>query len=375
MVWNWEQKDWPNFTWDTNEIKTFEEKYLYLSGKLVGSINHLDKADELSFATDLMASEAVNTSLIEGEILNRNSVQASIRRNFGLETDSRRVEPAESGIADMMTDLYTGYDQKLTQDKLYQWHRMLTNGRTDLRSVGQYRSHNEPMQVVSGPIGNFTIHFEAPPSTQVRQQMKIFLSWYNKVRNQSPLINPLSRSAITHLYFVSIHPFEDGNGRLARALSEKTLSEDLGKPTLTSLAFSIGQNRDRYYKALEFNNKKLEITDWIIYFAETLLKAQQHTMDLLEFIIEKTKLYDRVKDQLNKRQQKVIDRIFQEGLTGFKGGLSAENYIKITGASRATATRDLQDLTRIEALYKTGELKSTRYHLNIKLSQPTQANY
>ena len=175
----------------------------------------------------------------------------------------------------------------------------------------------------------------------------------------------LTRAGIAHLHFVSIHPFEDGNGRIARALAEKSMAQTLGQPTLIALAYTIERGRKAYYAALERNNQESNITDWLTYFAETVLDAQRNTMRRVDFYIAKAKLYERLRGKLNLRQDKLIARMFREGIDGFKGGLSAENYISITQASRATATRDLQDLVAMEALTKTGELRHTRYHLNI----------
>ena len=168
---------------------------------------------------------------------------------------------------------------------------------------------------------------------------------------------------------MSIHPFEDGNGRIGRLLAEKSLALCQGAPTLISLSQTIERNRKAYYDALERNNKSVEITNWLIYFGNTIIEAQSYSLGLIEFIIAKTKLYDRVRGKLNERQDKVIKRMFREGPAGFKGGLSAENYISITGASRATATRDLQDLVIKGALIRTGELKSTRYYLNLNTEE------
>ena len=177
-------------------------------------------------------------------------------------------------------------------------------------------------------------------------------------------MNALERAGIAHLYFVLIHPFDDGNGRISRALAEKALSQSLGQPALTSLATTINAERKKYYTALEAVRSS-DITQWLVYFAETVLAAQEHTLQKIDFVIGKTKLYDRVRDRLNERQDKALKRMFQEGLAGFKGGLSADNYMKITGASPATATRDLADLVEKKALYKTGELRHTRYFLNL----------
>jgi Fic family protein len=193
------------------------------------------------------------------------------------------------------------------------------------------------------------------------QQMKQFIQWFN----QSSSLPALTRASIAHLYFVCIHPFEDGNGRIARALAEKALSQALGQPTLIALSQTIQGQRRAYYDVLERNNKQLEITDWVAYFADTILQAQRHAQAMVEFLIAKARLYDRIANQLNARQAKVLTRLFDAGVNGFEGGLSAENYISITCTSRATATRDLQALVEMGALKREGELKGTRYALNL----------
>jgi Fic family protein len=223
---------------------------------------------------------------------------------------------------------------------------------------------------VSGPIATPKVHFEAPPSDKIPTEMNRFLTWFNHTApdGQQPLPT-LTRAGIAHLYFESIHPFEDGNGRIGRALSEKALSQSLGRPTLIALSQTICRNRKAYYTALEDNSKDLNITDWLLYFTRTVLEAQQYTQRLIDFLIAKTRLYDRLRGKINERQDKALARMFREGLDGFKGGLSAENYLKITNTSRATATRDLQSLVELGALRKTGELKHTRYWLSI-LKEP-----
>lgn len=366
MKWNWQQEEWPRFTYDREALAECEAQLLHKAGMLLGAIKYLAEEEKTRLTIDLISNEAVTTSEIEGEILNRDSVQSSIRRNFGLETDNRKVPPAEQGIAAMMTDLYRKYDQLLSEKQLFGWHEMLARGRTDLKRIGAYRTDAEPMQVVSGPIGKSKVHFEAPPSKAMRQEMSRFITWFNSTApdGRQPL-PALTRAGIAHLYFVSIHPFEDGNGRIARALSEKALSQCLGQPTLIALSHTICRQKQAYYKALADNNKTLEITDWLVYFAKTLLEAQRYTQRCIDFLIEKTKLYDRLRGTLNARQEKVLARMFREGLEGFKGGLSAENYLAITKTSRATATRDLQDLVEMGAFRRTGERKHTRYALSI----------
>lgn len=210
------------------------------------------------------------------------------------------------------------------------------------------------------------VHFEAPPAAAVPNEMRRFFEWYRETGPEGTARLPmLTRAGICHLSFVSIHPFEDGNGRLARALSEKSLAEGLGKPALIALSAAIQRNRRTYYDMLERGNKRNEITDWLVYFAGTVLGAVAESQRWVEFLIEKTRLIDRLRGKWNERQERVFLRMAREGTAGFKGGLSAENYLAITGTSRATATRDLQGLVEMGALVRSGRLKGTRYRLAI----------
>ena len=179
----------------------------------------------------------------------------------------------------------------------------------------------------------------------------------------------LTRAGVAHLYFQSIHPFEDGNGRIGRAIAEKALAQSLGQPTLTALAATILARRKDYYEALEAANKENEITRWLMWFAGVAIEAQHRTIALVEFLIGKTKLLDRLKGQLNARQEKALLRMFREGPDGFKGGLSAGKYSTITGSSPATTTRDLADLVAKGALVREGERRYARYRLSIPLRQ------
>lgn len=365
-TWNWQQKDWPEFLYNSAKLEALEAEFLRQAGVFMGAIRHVGEDDKQQLCVELISSEALNTSEIEGEILNRDSLQSSIRRNFGLATDNRRIPPAEQGIAQMMVEIYRNSDTPLTDDLLFHWHQMLMNGRRDLKNIGRYRTDDHPMQVVSGPVHAPKVHFEAPSSKAVSKEMKRFVQWFARTAPNGKTPLPiLTRTGIAHLYFVCIHPFEDGNGRIGRAIAEKAISEGLGQSTLLALSQTINRGRKTYYEMLESSNKDNEITDWLLYFARTVVAAQSQAQNMVDFIIAKTKFYDRLRGQFNERQDKVIARMMREGTDGFKGGLSAENYIRITGTSRATATRDLQDLVEKQALTRTGSLKSTRYHLNI----------
>ena len=361
MKWNWQQPNWPNFIYNSSALTEMEERFA-LNAKVILAIQrYLDSEDKDYLKVTIVSEEALKTSEIEGEYLNRDSLQSSVRKHFGLSSDNRRPSAAEFGISEMMIDLYQTFARPIGHDHLYQWHLMLTNGRKDLNDVGRYRTHEDPMQVISGPIGNPKVHFQAPPSRDVLDQMEEFINWFNDGEGVLP---PLTRAGIAHLYFLCIHPFEDGNGRIGRAIVEKILAQFTGQPSLIALSKVIQSNKKAYYTALESNNKIMDITNWLEYFAKTILEAQEYTHKFIDFLIRKAKFYSSNKDKLNQRQEKVIQRIFQEGLEGFEGGLSAQNYIAITGTSRATATRDLSDLVSKNILLVRGERKSSRYELN-----------
>lgn len=362
MLWNWKHENWPKFTYSAEKLVGFENTFLHKSGVLLGSLKHVSNEDKDNLKVDLMSDEAFKSSEIEGEILNRESLHSSIRKHFGLKSDNRKVSPAEYGISEMMVELYKSFDSPLSHNQLFAWHQMLMNGRRDLDNIGKYRSHEDPMQIVSGRIDQPNVHFEAPPSREIPEEMGAFISWFNN----STKLEPLTRAGIAHLYFESIHPFEDGNGRIGRAISEKSLSQSLNRPTLIALSHVIAINKKKYYSALQSNSVGLEITDWLIYFCEMVLEAQDYTQSLIEFLIEKGKFFLRFRNLLNERQQKVVDRIFKEGINGFIGGLSADNYIKISGTTASTATRDLQKMVDLGAMIKTGQRKGTRYYLNIE---------
>ena len=366
MKWNWEQPGWPEFSYDPAAMEPLERQFLLHSGEFIGARKHVSTADQDRLKIELISDEAVKTSEIEGELLNHHSVQSSLIHQFGLGPDKPRISPAERGIAEMMVDLYRTFASPLSDRMLFRWHRMLLKGNRDVAAIGRYRKTGDPMQVVSGPLHRRRIHFEAPPSNQMSREMKAFNAWFNESAQRGKnALSSITRAGMAHLYFESIHPFEDGNGRIGRAISEKALAQSLGQPSLVALALTIERGRKDYYAALERNNKSNDITDWLAYFGHVILDAQATSIKRLEFYLAKARFYERMRGQMNDRQDKAIARMFREGIDGFKGGLSAENYIIITRTSRATATRDLQDLVSRGALTKTGELKHTRYHLNL----------
>jgi Fic family protein len=372
MKWNWQEENWPHFSWDAKKLARAEMLFAKGAGLIAGITRHLDSNDQEIFTVEVMSREAIGTSAIEGEYLNRESVQSSIRRQLGLSTESFKATPAEKGIAEMMVNLYHSISLPLDHETLFRWHRMILNERHDLKDIGCYRSHADPMQIVSGPDYARKVHYEAPPSSQIIKEMDRFIEWFNQTqpRGVTPIAT-VTKAALAHLWFESIHPFEDGNGRIGRAIAEKALSQGISLPVLTALAGTLHKRRKEYYHALEMASQGLEVTDWLLWFGSAVIEAQQRSQAQVEFLLGKTRLLDKIHGQLNTRQEKTVFRMFQEGSEGFKGGLSAKNYASITGALPATTTRDLVDLVEKGVLYRTGELKSTRYHLTLQL-QPVK---
>lgn len=363
MIWNWQAKTWPNWAYDAAALAAQEQAYLLGAGKLVGAWSHLSGESQREVSVELLTDEAMKTSAIEGEYLDRASVQSSMRRAFGLQAE-RRHGQAESGVADLMADGFSSWRTPLTAEALFSWHHMVCRGRADMQDLGCWRRSGDPMQVVSGPYQKLAVHFEAPPAAQMPEQMTAFIAWFNRTgpAGQTPL-PALTRAGLTHLYFVSIHPFEDGNGRIARALSEKALAQAIDHPSLAALSLQIERSRKAYYAQLEANNKTMSVTGWLSWFSDTVLQAQTHSRAQISHLIFKAQAMDRWRDQLNPRQIKVVLRVFDAGPEGFSGGLSAANYMRIADTSPATARRDLGELVSLGLFQRTGERKATRYWL------------
>lgn len=365
QTWNWMLEKWPHFSYDKEALQALEFQFSQSSGKVLGVFKYLKDSSQENLLVEILSEEAMKTSEIEGELLNRDSVQSSIKRNLGLTTDRKKVPPAEYGISEMMVDLFHQFDKPLTHEHLFEWHKMVCNGRRDIKDIGCYRTHEGPMQVVSGAWGREKIHYEAPPSDSMPAEMNKFVSWFNSVHHESSTMLPLAKAGISHLHFVCVHPFEDGNGRIGRAIAEKSLALSIKQPTLIALSYSIEANKKAYYGMLEKSNTTLDITEWLLFFGHTILDAQEETMKRVDFLMKKTKFFDGFTQQLNERQLKVLQRLFDAGHKGFDGGLSADNYKKIAKTTASSATRDLQDLIAKDILVQTGKLKGTRYWLNV----------
>lgn len=362
MPWNWELSDWPKFRYDPSNIIQMEKKFLLGVGGASAYLKTIEAEEYNRFIVEILSSEGLESSKIEGEILDRESLQSSIKQQFGLQNVVKRGADKETRMARILCDVYESFDKPLTHEMLWLWHATLFKGLFNIEDCGKYRTHAEPMQIVSNRLGSERVFFEAPPSAKVFDEMTDFIDWFNSTNGSGSI---LGRAAIAHVYFESIHPFEDGNGRIGRILVEKILSQGVGRPVLIAISKKLEKRKKGYYAELEKCNRKLDVQDWVEFFSSVVLEAHEESMDLLYFLIKKAKMLNALTEQINPRQMKVLLRMFAEGLNGFKGGLSAENYIAITKTTRATATRDLTDLVKKGALVKMGELRHTRYRLNL----------
>lgn len=367
MKYNWQLSDWPEFTYDLGPSEKNLFAFAERVGRVSGLLEGLSEIAQMETIIEMMVSEAIKTSEIEGEILNRKDVMSSVRNNLGLASTKEQVgDKRAEGAAALMIAVRKHYAKPLTEEMLFEWHSILMQGSRGIKK-GAWRDHEDPMQVISGPIGKEKIHFEAPPSKAVPKEMKAFIKWFNDTApgGKKEITKPPVRSALAHLYFETIHPFEDGNGRIGRAISEMALSQGVGRPILLSLSVSIEKNRNSYYDALKASQRSNEVTKWIEYFVKTCLDAQIYAEEQINFTLKKTKFFDRFKEELNERQLKVVRRMLEEGPAGFKGGMSAKKYIAIAKTSKATATRDLQELVTLGVLKPEGGGRSTRYTVNL----------
>jgi len=292
---------------------------------------------------------------------------SSIRRNLGIDlSPENQKDKRAKGIAELLMAVRNTFLEPLTTEMLCHWHHLLFNHQTKISS-GQWRTGSEPMQIISGAIGKEIVHFEAPPSSAVSKEMEELVNWYNSNNSlaEGKITNALIRAAIAHLYFETIHPFEDGNGRVGRALAEKALSQSLGFPVQLSLSLAIEADRNAYYTALKNAQRTLEITDWLIYFAQVILEAQRNAKQVVQFTLKKSKFFELHKANLNESQMKVINKMLDQGTAGFEGGITDKKYMGITSVSKATATRHLQHLAEIGALIQTGAGRMVRYELNL----------
>ena len=362
MTYNWQFPNWAEFTYNDSVIDSLTTVFALETGEIKGFIQSISSSVQEDTILQLMISEAVKSSEIEGEFFSRQDIMSSIKRHLGVSKNFAHVRDKKAlGIGALMVEIRNSYQDRLTEKMIKSWHKILMNASPHI-NAGKYRTGTEPMQVISGAVGREIIHYEAPPSYNIPQEMKSFIKWYNNFKVEAGDIKKaLIKTSICHLYFESIHPFEDGNGRIGRAIAEKCLSQSLGVPVLISISSVIERDKKKYYNALKKAQRSLEITNWIFYFSSIILEAQKNAKQVILFTLNKTKFLDKHKDNLNERQLKVILKIFDFGIEGFEGDITAKKYISITKSSRATATRDLQDLVEKNILSQKGAGRNVKY--------------
>jgi Fic family protein len=372
LRWIWQQPDWPHFHWQSERLAHLLRECVQAQGQLLGMSSSAGREFSAQSELDALLQNIVTSSAIEGEQLNVGSVRSSLARRLGIEqVDGSRVSKRSEGLAELMLDATQHFDQPLTLARLLHWHEWLfpaqDNDFIQQRvHVGALRGH-EPMQVVSGRLDRPTVHFEAPPRHGLEQQLEAFLDWFEISRAQAQL-DPLLRAGIAHFWFVTLHPFDDGNGRLTRAITDLALAQAEDQAIrFYAMSASILDDRSGYYRALETSQKAtLDITDWLEWFLQTLLRSLQQAMPRIESVLGKARFWQKHRGlTLSAEQAKVLNRLLDGGENGFEAGISAVQYQAVAKVSKATATRHLAELLDKGFLIRLpGGGRSTRYRIN-----------
>jgi Fic family protein len=369
QYWIWQQNDWPNFTWQGEALGELLRQCTHSQGRLQGKMGVVGEALSQQSMLDALLQNIITSSAIEGEELNAGSVRSSLARRLGvLEHDPSRRTARSEGLAELMLDATQQHTQALSLPRLLHWHTLLfPDQNTSLLAadlhIGTLRGE-EPMQVVSGRLDRPVVHFEAPPRDGLEAQLNLFIDWFN---GASLELDPLLRAGIAHLWFVTLHPFDDGNGRLTRALTDLALAQ--GDPQATrfyAMSASILDNRYRYYRILEHTQKSgLDITQWLTWFLEILLASIDLALANIDRVLGKTRFWQTHRTvPLSEEQLKVINGLLDGGAKGFESGISANQYQAVAKVSKATATRHLADLVEKGLLVRLpGGGRSTRYQI------------
>lgn len=370
--WIWQQPDWPNFTWQSERLTPLLRECVQAQGRLMGMASSVDRSLSAQNELDALLQNIVTSSAIEGEQLNVDSVRSSLARRLGLEVvDGDKVSQRSEGLAQLMLDATQRFAQPLTLPRLLEWHTWLfpdqdMNVAARSIHIGELRG-DEPMQVVSGRLDKPTIHYEAPPRLGLEQQLDTFLAWFAASQKQDGL-DPLLRAGIAHFWFVTLHPFDDGNGRLTRTLTDLALAQGEAQAIrFYAMSASILDDRSSYYRVLETSQKSAtDITEWLQWFLQTLLRSLQQAMTRIEAVLGKARFWQANRDaKLSAEQIKVLNRMLDGGQRGFADGISAAQYQAVAKVSKATATRHLAELLEKGCLQRLpGGGRSTRYQVS-----------
>lgn len=353
--------------WDTAQLLAPLGECRLLQGKLLSKVSGLGFKLEHHAQAEILVEETLKTSAIEGEQLDVRSVRSSVARRLGLPSAGLPVDRRIDDLVSVLLDATQNFATPLTDKRLWGWQAALfPSGYSGMHQVkvGGWRDGVEPMRVVSGAVGREKIHFEAPASQRIDKEMQGFLSWWDESAGK---VEGVIRAAVAHFRFVTIHPFEDGNGRIARALTDMALAQDDKQPTrYYSLSAQIMAERESYYNILEKSQKgTCDITEWLAWFLGCFARAIERSDEILTGVFSKSEFWRRhAQEKLTERQKKVINRLLDAGRDGFEGGLTTQKYLSMTHCSRATAFRELDQMLELRILNRTGQGRSVRYELN-----------
>lgn len=349
---------WPTFTWDHEKITSILGPVRNRQGRLIGRMEALGFSLRSEAILQTLTLDVLKSSEIEGEILDPAKVRSSIARRLGM--DIGGLVPSDrhvDGVVEMMLDATQNFDKPLTQDRMFGWHASLfPTGRSGMHkiTVGAWRDDRHgPMRVVSGPVGREKVHYEAPEAGRLKSEMKEFLTWFNGTKD----LDPVLKAGIAHLWFVTLHPFDDGNGRIARAIADMQLARaDSSRERFYSMSNQIRQERNEYYDILEKTQKNIhvtkdgiDLTSWLVWFLNCLGRALDTTENTLSGVFKKARFWDSLPaESINERQKMIINKLFD----GFEGKLTTSKWAKITKCSQDTAHRDILDLVEKGVLVK-----------------------
>lgn len=375
-LWIWQQPDWPHFNWQAEPLAPLLRACTQTQGRLLGMLGAVGKDTEAQSSLDALLQNIVTSSAIEGEQLNVASVRSSLARRLGINEEGRTTARSE-GLAELLLDATRAHQQPLDLERLYGWHCWLFPSDDNLLArpirIGALRGE-EPMQVVSGRLDRPTVHFEAPPRPGLEEQLTDFLTWFENSRSDASL-DPLLRAGIAHFWFVTLHPFDDGNGRLTRAITDLALAQGEHQAIrFYAMSASILGDRAGYYRTLEASQKgTLDITPWLQWFLGTLLKSLEQALARIDRVLGKARFWQTHRSQaLSTEQIKVLNRLLDGGERGFEDGISAAQYQAVAKVSKATATRHLTDLLAKGCLMRLPSGgRSTRYKVSLDTSGDT----
>jgi Fic family protein len=366
-TWIWQQSDWPKFTWDSAALAAPLATARRVQGEVAGMAKLLDPSLDLNAQLEVLTAEGVATSAIEGEKFDPGALRSSLARRLGLPTAGLPSPPRSiEGLVDVLLDATRQYDEPLTLARLCSWQAaLLPTGRSGLHEirVGMLRGE-DPMQIVSGPIGREKVHYQAPPHTRLTRDIEQFLAWFNAPPTG---LDGLLRAGVAHAWFELIHPFDDGNGRVGRALLDRALAQDEQRAVrLYSMSARMMAVRDEYYEALaELSRGDLDVTAWLRWFLAQITIAGRDSEQIIHHVLRKARFWFRHSQQpLNDRQRKTLNAMLDAGPRGHVGGMTNRKYANLTKSSAATAQRDLAELVAIGCLVTAGAGRSARYELS-----------